>query len=148
MSLGPLLDQIGQLPAVGNDGELTLRRHARQRAAESGVRRIEDHDVGDIERCIHVVDDFEGGGIDADVIGNRHPLRPERPHVQRGRRDDGAAIENKQHGTRRCASLSFSDMGRRHQARDRLAGSVRDVERLHDGLVLHPACRQTFLCAE
>ena len=98
MVLQPRGNEGGDLLAIRDDREVSGRVLARRDAAEARAGGVDEHQVRDVEQRVTVLAQFPGQGRGRRILGEDHALRAERTHMQVGRGDDRAAVEEEHDG--------------------------------------------------
>ena len=117
----PQTNELGDGLGVLGHAPIILRVGLAQSVAETRPDRIDEDDVGDVEKAFRIVDDRERRRAVIGAVGrDRDPFRPERAHVEPDRAGAGAAVE--QEGDRPVRIARLAHVGRREDRRP--GGSV------------------------
>jgi hypothetical protein len=100
----PAPDHLGDRAAVLPEAIIFLGIRALRQVAEAGAGRVDEDEVGDIEQAVGIVEQRIGRrAIIARVRGDRHPLRPEGPHLEPHGTRARPAVVDEEHRTRRVS---------------------------------------------
>ena len=140
----PVADEVGDGARVLVEPPERLALVLAERPRETGADRVDEHEIGEVEDGLRVVENRIGRRAIVDGVARHdHPARPERSHVKPDGGRAGSAIPDEGHRPRRGIVNAVLDVGEREDAACRLAVVVRQVGLAGRRGVAHRAAPKT-----